>query len=79
MECIICLGVLENPETLPCCSKTFCGDCLSNWINIRNICPHCITPIGDCYKNQLSIICTEEFDNGCLMLETEIADVIQRY
>ena len=79
MDCIICLGELENPETLPCCRKTFCGNCLSNWVNVRNCCPLCITPIGKEHKNELSNVCTEEFDNGCLILESEMANVIQRY
>lgn len=51
MDCIICLGKLKSPETVPCCLKTFCGQCLTNWINVRNCCPLCITPLGNLVRN----------------------------
>lgn len=46
---------------------------------MRNCCPLCITPIGGEARNELAQGSGEEFDNGCLALESEMAEVIQRY
>ena len=76
MDCAICLGELSNPETLPCCSKAFCGNCISNWVSIRSCCPLCIAPLGQPCNELVSG--SEEFDNGSLMLESELAQAIER-
>jgi len=46
MDCAICLAPPENPETVPCCKKIFCSGCLKTWIDMRSMCPLCVSPLG---------------------------------
>lgn len=79
MDCVICLGALSQPETLPCCRNSFCGDCLRNWTEVRNCCPTCIQPIGT-HSTNLLALCppSPEFDNGSLQLDSEFSALLHR-
>ena len=42
LECNVCTDVLLNPVTTPC-GHTFCKECLSRAVDVRNQCPLCRT------------------------------------
>ena len=78
MDCAICLTLPDNPEIVPCCQQTFCASCLQNWVSVRNCCPLCIAPIGSKPLNELKHNHSQEFDNGGLMLESELASILEK-
>ncbi|KAJ3071599.1 hypothetical protein HDU98_005101 [Podochytrium sp. JEL0797] len=41
MTCSICRGLLHTPATLSPCMHTYCGGCISTWIQTHSDCPQC--------------------------------------
>lgn len=79
MDCAICLTFPNNPEIVPCCQQTFCSECLNSWVTVRNCCPLCIAPLGAEQHNELVKHESNEFDNGGLMLEGELAVIVEKF
>ncbi|KAF0720097.1 Aste57867_565 [Aphanomyces stellatus] len=56
-ECVICMRVLEDgasPAVALPCGHLFHTDCISTWLNIRNVCPSCVTVLGSAYTGRYS-------------------------
>ena len=49
LECNVCTDVFLDPVTTPC-GHTFCKECLSRAVDVRNTCPVCRTVllVGSC-------------------------------
>ncbi|XP_004432990.1 PREDICTED: tripartite motif-containing protein 65 [Ceratotherium simum simum] len=48
LTCAICLGLYQDPVTLPC-GHNFCGACIRDWWGRRDkACPECREPFPDC-------------------------------
>ena len=75
--CSICLAAQENPMQLERCVHSFCTDCISQWLDIKNNCPLCLDLIGNTQYNKLLIKPHEEveFDTGALVFETELKSI----
>lgn len=79
MNCSICLGTLHQPVTIDCCKNQYCSDCLTEWKQVRNVCPLCCAPTGEEEINKLKKTTPiEPFDDGLLILETEISEIKSR-
>jgi hypothetical protein len=40
LTCGICLGILNKPMVVRCCSQTFCEYCINEWLKNDETCPH---------------------------------------
>lgn len=80
--CCICKNVFVEPTETPC-RHVFCTECISRWLDLRNTCPTCRSPLRafdmkpplPLLKNiigKLQIRC-DFIDQGC----TEIVDYEQ--
>ena len=49
-DCSICFDTAKNPCVTPCCTRTFCGGCILEWMTRVLTCPLCRTMI---HPNQL--------------------------
>ena len=58
MECPICMNnIISDQICLTNCSHSFCYDCLSRWLLIRNTCPSCREEIQSFkYKDEINRI-----------------------
>lgn len=56
LECNVCTDVLLNPVTTPC-GHTFCKECLSRAVDVRNQCPLCrtILLVGACAEIPVNV------------------------
>ena len=45
-NCQICMETITNPVLEPKCQNVYCGNCLLNWLQTKNSCPSCRTPIN---------------------------------
>ena len=44
--CSICLNDVEHKTiTAECCQNSFCFKCITQWVNVRPVCPCCKTPL----------------------------------
>ncbi len=75
--CSICLAAQQNPFKLEQCVHSFCTDCISQWLDIKNNCPLCLNLIGNTQYNNLLNQPPEdvEFDSGALIFEHEIKSI----
>ena len=39
--CGVCFDSIDNKTILNCCHSAYCFECVSTWLNTKNICPHC--------------------------------------
>ena len=56
LECNVCTDLLLNPVTTPC-GHTFCKECLSRAVDVRNQCPLCrtILLVGACAEIPVNV------------------------
>ena len=56
LECNVCTDVFLDPVTTPC-GHTFCTECLSRAVDVRNTCPVCRTVllVGSCTQIPVNI------------------------
>lgn len=40
-SCLICLGFLRRPTKCALCEVYFCTECLTNYLDTNDVCPHC--------------------------------------
>ena len=50
-ECPICQGVVKEAQSMRCCKKTFCKDCLDEALKRSSTCPLCRTEYPESYEN----------------------------
>ena len=41
LVCLICLSVADKPQQINCCGTVFCDSCLTQYMDLRDECPHC--------------------------------------
>ena len=41
LTCFICLGLVNDPVSLPCCGQLVCNNCAKKWLLTNTTCPFC--------------------------------------
>jgi SNF2 family DNA or RNA helicase len=73
--CTICFDEMNNKTVVPCCSNSFCFECISRWLTSNRIgsCPMCkFTPLG---LPMLMVVSAEEAAGSSVAIERPVPGV----